>query len=112
MKHPSTRAWLGVHVGLTVAWVLLVVPTLLWWRDSILWVAFMSLWANAASHGAAAMAARGALEGERARSKRRVYREPRLLPTRRLGAARGVTGASRQFPPRTNTSGPPHGRSR
>lgn len=34
-----------------------MVPTLLWWRDSILWIAFMSLWANVASHWGAAQAA-------------------------------------------------------
>lgn len=39
-------------------WTALVLPTLLWWRDSVLWVALMSLWANIASHAAAAQAAR------------------------------------------------------
>lgn len=27
-------------------WVLMIVPTLLWWKDSVLWVACMSLYAN------------------------------------------------------------------
>lgn len=27
-------------------WLLLLIPTLLWWKESILWVAFMSLYAN------------------------------------------------------------------
>ena len=43
---------------MTAAWALSAIPTLLWWRDSILWVAFMSIWANVASHWAAAEAAR------------------------------------------------------
>lgn len=40
-----------------MGWALLLVPTLLWWRDSILWVSFMSLYANIASHWGAAQAA-------------------------------------------------------
>jgi hypothetical protein len=47
-----------VHIGLTIFWALAAIPTLLWWRDSILWVAFMSLWANVASHWAAYQASR------------------------------------------------------
>jgi hypothetical protein len=27
-------------------WIALAVPTLLWWKDSVLWVALMSLYAN------------------------------------------------------------------
>jgi predicted tellurium resistance membrane protein TerC len=42
----------------TGVWIVLVIPTLLLWRESILWVAFMSLWANAVSHFAAWQAAR------------------------------------------------------
>jgi hypothetical protein len=47
-----------IHTGLTVAWALLALPTLLWWRNSVLWVALMSLWANIASHWAAREAAK------------------------------------------------------
>lgn len=39
-----------LHTCLTLMWAALVLPTLLWWRDSVLWVALMSLWANIASH--------------------------------------------------------------
>jgi len=28
-------------------WVVLGIPTILWWKDSILWVAIMSIYANA-----------------------------------------------------------------
>jgi hypothetical protein len=41
-------------------WATLIVPTLLFWKNSILWVAFMSLYANIASHWAAAEADRDA----------------------------------------------------
>lgn len=53
------RQWMWLHFGLGMVWALLVVPTLLWWRDSIMWVAFMSLYANIAGHMAAAQAAHG-----------------------------------------------------
>ncbi|HWS55499.1 MAG TPA: hypothetical protein VN228_15280 [Pyrinomonadaceae bacterium] len=47
-----------IHTVLTLVWVALVVPTLLWWRESVFWVALMSLWANIASHWAAREAAK------------------------------------------------------
>jgi len=47
-----------LHTALTLVWVALVLPTLLWWRESVLWVALMSLWANIASHWAAREAAK------------------------------------------------------
>lgn len=53
----SGRRWKILHRIVAVAWLLLAIPTLLWWRNSILWVAFMSLYANVASHWAAAQAA-------------------------------------------------------
>jgi len=52
------RNWARVHLVLTAAWMLAIMPTLLWWRDSVLWVAMMSLWANIASHFAAWQASR------------------------------------------------------
>lgn len=37
----------------TLVWLALVIPTVLFWRESILWIAIMSVWANvAASFGA------------------------------------------------------------
>lgn len=51
------------HIVLTILWALAAIPTLLWWRDSILWVAFMSLWANVASHWAAYQASRAEESG-------------------------------------------------
>jgi hypothetical protein len=46
------------HQICTGIWVLLIIPTLIWWKDSILWVALMSVWANVISHGTAWQAAR------------------------------------------------------
>jgi hypothetical protein len=46
------------HATAAVVWVGLILPTLLWWHSSILWVAFMSLYANIAAHAAAWQGAR------------------------------------------------------
>lgn len=34
-------------------WVLLAIPTLLWWKNAIVWVALMSIYANAEASFAA-----------------------------------------------------------
>lgn len=46
-----TRHWITKHNHLIQGWVWigLGVPTVLWWKDSILWVAIMSIYANAES---------------------------------------------------------------
>ncbi|MFI6793666.1 hypothetical protein ACIBG4_40680 [Nonomuraea sp. NPDC050383] len=54
----TSSGWARVQLGLAVTWMLLIAPTLIWWRDSVLWVALMSLWANIAAHLAAWQAAR------------------------------------------------------
>jgi hypothetical protein len=61
----AARRWARLNWGLAGLWTLLIAPTLLWWRDSVLWVALMSLWANIASHAAAALAARAEEGAER-----------------------------------------------
>jgi hypothetical protein len=43
---------------LTYVWIMLILPTLLWWKDSILWVALMSIWANVVGHFSAYIASR------------------------------------------------------
>jgi hypothetical protein len=55
MKAPTDRQ---VHLIAVGVWAVLIVPTLIWWRDSILWVAFMSLYAIITSHWGAYEAAK------------------------------------------------------
>lgn len=59
MRLPSTtpRTRKRIHLTLALLWALCLVPTLLWWKDSILWVATMSLYANFVGHLSAAEAA-------------------------------------------------------
>jgi len=35
------------------AWILLAIPSVLWWKDSIIWVILLSLYANAEASFAA-----------------------------------------------------------
>lgn len=46
------------HAAATCAWALLAVPTVLWWSESILWVALISVYANVAAHFSAWQASR------------------------------------------------------
>ena len=49
------------HFLMTVVWFLLIIPTLIWWRNSIPWLAFMSVYANFVGHFGAWDAAKAAL---------------------------------------------------
>lgn len=46
------------HKWATLVWMLLLIPSLLWWKESILWVVLMSVWANIGSHWSAYQASR------------------------------------------------------
>ena len=54
----SAKALRSFHLWVTIAWALLLVPTLLFWKESISWVVFMSLYANFVGHFSAWQAAR------------------------------------------------------
>jgi hypothetical protein len=43
---PDAEFLVKFHFGMMATWALLIVPTVIWWKDSILWVALMSIWAN------------------------------------------------------------------
>lgn len=46
------------HLLMMLVWVALIVPTLIWWADSILWVLLISIYANFVGHFGAYQAAR------------------------------------------------------
>jgi hypothetical protein len=46
------------HLVMMAVWALALIPTVLWWKESILWVAFMSLYANFVGHFSAFDAAK------------------------------------------------------
>lgn len=66
IRLPRTNAERGVwlHTIGAVVWALLIIPTLLWWRDSVFWVATMSLYANVVGHWSARQGARAEREAD------------------------------------------------
>lgn len=45
-------------MGMTIAWALMAVPTALWWKNSILWVGLMSVYACMTTHWSSFQGAR------------------------------------------------------
>jgi hypothetical protein len=65
MSRPFTpRRVAMVHYALAGVWALLLIPTLVLWKQSVLWVAAMSLYANLVGHLSAAKASRAEQEAE------------------------------------------------
>lgn len=50
MQISGPTTWRHVHATLTFVWFLLVIPTVIFWAESVLWVALISCYANAAAH--------------------------------------------------------------
>lgn len=48
----------GFHLAAALVWAGLIIPTLIIWPNSVLWVASMSLYANFIGHWSAYQAAR------------------------------------------------------
>jgi hypothetical protein len=42
-----------IHGALTLIWMLMLIPSLIWWAESIPWLVTMSVWANIAGHWSA-----------------------------------------------------------
>jgi uncharacterized protein YacL len=53
----TARLMARMHLALALVWAVLTIPTLLWWKNSILWVSLMSIYAIVISHLAAYSAA-------------------------------------------------------
>jgi hypothetical protein len=45
------------HGWMTVLWICLIIPSLLFWSQSVMWVVLMSVWANIAGHWSSFQAA-------------------------------------------------------
>ena len=60
------------HLVAAVMWVGLAIPSLIWWKDSVLWVILISIYANIVGHlsgYSAARVDRAAEESEDSTSK-------------------------------------------
>jgi len=53
----TARLMARMHLFLALVWAVLTIPTLMWWKNSILWVSLMSIYAIVISHLAAYSAA-------------------------------------------------------
>lgn len=54
--------WQTVHGVAFAVWLMLVPPTVIWWRDSVPWISFMSIWAIVITHGGSWATIRAARE--------------------------------------------------
>jgi len=54
----SSKFLIKFHLFMMCVWASLLIPTIIWWKESILWVASMSLYANWIGHFSAFDAAR------------------------------------------------------
>jgi len=46
------------HGWMTILWMTLLIPSLIWWKESVPWVVTMSVWANIAGHWSSWQASR------------------------------------------------------
>lgn len=53
------------HLLMIIIWIILIIPSILWWKDSILWVIFLSLYANIVGHLSAYSGARAERQAEK-----------------------------------------------
>lgn len=54
----TARAMRRFHAALTVVWLALIVPSVLWWSESVPWLVLISVYANVAGHFGAYQASR------------------------------------------------------
>ena len=62
LPDPTPKFLVKLHLVMMVVWAVALIPTLLWWRESILWIAFLSLYANWIGHFSAWDAARAEMK--------------------------------------------------
>jgi uncharacterized membrane protein len=42
--------WRMIHASLAVFWAIAIIPTVLFWSNSVLWIGLISCYANSAAH--------------------------------------------------------------
>ena len=58
MRKPTPKGIANFHLFMMVVWTFLLIPTIIWWKESILWVSIMSIYAVWISHFSAYDAAK------------------------------------------------------
>jgi hypothetical protein len=54
----TAHAWRHVHLAMMGVWAILLVPTIILWRESLVWIVAMSWYANFVGHFSAWQASR------------------------------------------------------
>jgi len=67
----SAKTWRRIQLGHCIFWLLMIPPSVLWWRDSIPYLVGLSVWANVAG---AVAAFQGARSEEASPHENDVYR--------------------------------------
>lgn len=78
----SPAFWVRMHLGLTVTWLALLPPSILFWQQSIPYLVFMSAWANVAGSAASLQAARADCNSPTVEDLQRIDAKLDLLLTR------------------------------
>ncbi|WP_273855239.1 hypothetical protein [Serratia liquefaciens] len=58
MKHITPRFIRKAHLSMSFLWLILAIPSVIWWKDSVLWVIVISIYANIVGHLSGYTAAR------------------------------------------------------
>jgi cytoskeletal protein RodZ len=61
-RKASARSLRRLHLYGLIFWVALILPTVLWWKNSVAFIAFASIYANIVGHAAAYQGARAEQE--------------------------------------------------
>lgn len=63
------------HKWATIVWIALLIPSVLFWSNAIMWVVLMSVWANIAGHWSAYQASRAELKQDESDVSKEVLKE-------------------------------------
>lgn len=69
------KFWVKTHGSLIVVWILLAIPAVLWWLNSVPFLVFISVYAVIAGHGASWQAARADRDSPTREDLRRIERK-------------------------------------
>lgn len=75
LAEPGT--WVKIHGTLAVTWALLIIPSVIWWSQSIAWLVLMSGYANFAGSMASLQSARADCNSPTGEDLRRI--EQRII---------------------------------
>jgi hypothetical protein len=64
-KAADPKAWKKFHLAATFIWAMLVIPTALFWNESVLWIGLISCYANMVGHFSAWQASRAEDNGSK-----------------------------------------------